>query len=129
MIRTGKIPETASTATIFAMGNSSAVNSTVSVAGISGDGATKWSLPLGSAGAASVNSAWLATGKPWLAVGLRGGEAYVLDAARGAIIASIGDQDSFLQLGWSASESSGAPLLLISNAGKLSAYRVREAAK
>ena len=76
-----------------------------------------------------MNSAWLATGKPWLAVGLRGGEAYVLDAARGAIIASIGGQDSFLQLGWSASESNSAPLLLISNAGKLSAYRVREATK
>ena len=121
LVRVGRIPEAAGAATIFALG------STNVLAAVAGDGTTKWSLPLQSnITTASPTSAWLAKGKPWLAVSMRGGEVYVVDVERGTIIGAIDGQGAIVEVGWSANESNGAPLLLISAPGKLSAWRVKE---
>ena len=121
MVRAGRIPETARTATIVAGGT---VGEVTTLAALSGSGVMQWSLQLPSKHKSAVATAWLAPVKPWLAVSTRDGAVHVVDVLRGVIIGSIGGQEPRVEVGWSGSEPNGSPLLLVAGDRTLTAYRV-----
>jgi hypothetical protein len=93
---------------------------------LTSDGTTKWKLTVPAGAQVHVDSAMLAPGKPWLAVGMRGGLVHVIDAEKGAILASAKDQGMVPEVGWSVGASSGSPLVLVATRGKLNAFSVGE---
>ena len=121
MVRAGRIPETARTATIVAGGTLSEVTT---LAALSGGGVMQWSLQLPTNHKSAVATAWLAPTKPWLAVSTRDGAVHVVDVLRGVIIGSMGSPEPRVEVGWSGSEPDGSPLLLVAGGGTLTAYRV-----
>ena len=125
MVRVGVPSEKDKAATVLVAGpvpGGEADPKPIVLAALSGDGAKKWSveLPAGT----QVNSAYLAPGKPWLAVGMLGGQVHVVDIDKGDIIASVCDHGISAEVGWAASKDAGAPLLLVATFGKLNAFRV-----
>jgi hypothetical protein len=90
------------------------------VAAMTGTGTIKWTLAM----EAGSHSAEAATGKPWFALGLQGGQVQVIDFERGVVIASIDGQGMRPEVTWLAGTDGGAPLLVISTGSKLSAYRI-----
>jgi hypothetical protein len=83
------------------------------------DGSKKWSLSLPS----DPDSAQVAPGRPWLALGLRGGEVDVVDIDKGENIARVKNPAMAVEVGW-VTKGLDAPLLLVASGGKLRAYRV-----
>ena len=128
MVRVGKLSEKDKAATILVVGpalDGGANAKTVILTALSGDGAKKWSQELPAGTPPHVDSADMAPGKPWLAVGMRGGKVHVVDLEKGEIIASVSDQGMAPEVGWATSKDSGAPLLLVATGGsKLNAFRV-----
>ena len=73
----GKLSESDRTATIFAMG-AKQTESAATVTSLSGAGKVNWSVQLPSnITPLTIYSASLASGRPWLAVALQGGQVYV----------------------------------------------------
>ena len=97
---------------------------TVILAAISGDGTKQWSVELPAGTTPYVNSAYLAPGKSWLAVAIRGGQVHVVDIERGEMIASVSDQGMSAEVGWATGKDAGSPLLLVATGSKLNAFRV-----
>lgn len=122
MVRVGKVSGTDMTATIFAGGSPNLDGNIWQVAAFAGDGTLKWST---STGRPNAHSTTLATGKPWMAVGLQSGHVFVLDATNGAVIASVDGQGSTPELTWVAEKDSANPLLIVSSRTELRAYRVK----
>jgi hypothetical protein len=92
------------------------------MAGFLPDGTFLWTLRLDSA-SKSLYSAYPASGKPWLAVGLRGGLVQVIGIDRGEVIASVESGGPLPELAWLSREGE-APLLVISTPQTLRAFRV-----
>jgi RNA polymerase sigma factor (sigma-70 family) len=127
VVRVGKLSDKDKAATILVAGmalDEGANPKTVILARMNGDGAKKWSLKIAAGPPARVASAQLASGKPWLAVGVQGGQVHVVDIDKGVIIASVKDQGTTPEVGWTSAKDAGAPLLLIATGGKLNAFRV-----
>ena len=118
LVRAGRIPGTAGAAAVFAMGTSRGVTT---VAALSGSGSRHWVRRLPS----RVFAAWLAPRKPWLAIGGTEGAVFVLDTERGEMIGSVDlNVRVVVEVGWTAVDASGSPLLLTSGGGLLRAFRV-----
>ena len=92
---------------------------------LSGDGKINWSVRLPSnITPLTIYSASLASGRPWLAVALLGGQVYVVDAKQGTIIGSIDGQSLLPEVGWVAGEDGAAPRLVVSTEKALNGYIV-----
>jgi hypothetical protein len=127
MVRTAKVSEKDKAAMIVVAGSARGGpgnHRTEILARLGGRGDKKWSLELTAGSPPHVDSAQLASGKPWLAVGMRGGPVHVVDAEKGEIIASATDQGLSPEVGWVSSKELEAPLLLVATGGKLNAFRV-----
>jgi len=141
MVRIGSPSENHDTAMIFVDGQTlSADEKQVLrfVTALSGDGNKKWTLELPAfalanvnfalplrAGPVGANSAMLALGMPWLAIGSNYGQVHVIDAENGKIIVSVNGKGAIPpEVGWVMSKADGKPLLLVANGGKLNAFRV-----
>jgi hypothetical protein len=128
MVRVGKLSEKDAAATILAAGSIAAGSgNALGLVALSADGRKKWTLQLESNGQSSAYSAFLARGKPWLAVGMQGGQVTVIDAEAGAVIASIDGQGLLPEVSWMGDSDNGSPLLIVSSGSKLNAYRIVEA--
>lgn len=128
MVRIGKLAEKDKAALIVVGGSALGGGNQKGeiLAGMSGQGVKKWSLEL-PVGPLGINSAQLAPGKPWLAVGtgsLLGGQVHIVDIEKGAIIASAKGQGMTPEVGWASGKDPGAPLLLVATGSKLNAFRV-----
>jgi hypothetical protein len=127
MVRIGKPSEKDKAAMILAAGSAlglGANQNTAILTALGGEGAKKWSLALPVGSTPHVDSAQLAPGKAWLAVGMRGGKVYVVDIEKGEIIASASGQGLTPEVGWVSGKAPGASLLLVATGGKLNAFRV-----
>jgi hypothetical protein len=127
MVRIGKISEKDPAAMIVVAGSAldgNADPNIVILTLMSGQGNKKWSCGLPADSAPHVDSAQMASGKPWLAVGMRGGQVHVVDLEKGEIIASVNDQGTTPEVGWVSRKSSGTPLLLVATGSKLNAFRI-----
>lgn len=128
MVRVAKLSEKDKAATVLVAGSvlDGKPNPTsVMLTALTVLGAKKWSLALPAGIQPHVDSAYVAPGKPWLAVGMRGGQVHVVDIERGEIIASASDQGMTPEVGWVTSKDAGSPLLLVATGGsKLNAFRV-----
>jgi outer membrane protein assembly factor BamB len=127
MVRVGMPSEKDKAATVLVAGPSrggEADPKPVILAALSGDGAKKWSVELPAGTPPHVNSAYLAPGRSWLAVGMLGGQVHVIDIDQGEIIASVSDQGMSAEVGWATSKDDGSPLLLVATSSKLNAFRV-----
>lgn len=124
MVRVGKLSDSDRTATIFAVG-ANQTDSAATVSSLSGDGKINWSVRLPSnITPLTIYSASLASGRPWLAVALLGGQVYVVDAKQGTIIGSIDGQSLLPEVGWVAGEDGAAPRLVVSTEKALNGYIV-----
>jgi hypothetical protein len=124
MVRVGKLSDSERTATIFAVG-AKPTDSAATVNSLSGDGKINWSVRLPSnITPPTIYSASLASGRPWLAVALLGGQVYVVDAKQGTIIGSIDGQSLLPEVGWVAGEDGAAPRLVVSTGKALNGYIV-----
>jgi hypothetical protein len=127
MVRIGKLSEKDKAAMIVVAGSAlggAGNQKTAILTSMSGQGDKKWSLELPAGSPPHVDSAQLAPGKPWLAVGMRGGQVHVVDLEKGEIIASANDQGMTPEVGWASGKDPGAPLLLVATSSKLNAFRV-----
>ena len=61
--------------------------------------------------------------KPWFALGLQGGQVYVVHIATGAVLANIDGQGQRPQVAW-ISDGNGGACLVVSSENKLSAFKV-----
>jgi hypothetical protein len=86
------------------------------------DGVVKWTLSLPSGSRNFINSAQVASSKPWLAVVI-GGSVYVVDITAGKIIAQVGDQGDLAQVSWLDAQGD-EPLLLVATGDELNAFRI-----
>jgi hypothetical protein len=133
MVRVGKLSESDKKATIFVAGSlpvpGDKQKTEIFITALAGDGVRKWSLELPADNPPHVDSALLAPGKPWLALGMRGGQVHVLDAENGVKIASVKDQGLITEVGWTKVKGSENPLLLVGTQGSLNAFRVVGAEK
>lgn len=94
------------------------------MAGLLPDGTLLWTLRLESVSSTGLYSAYPASGRPWLAVGLRGGLVQVIDIDRGEVIASVESLGQLPELAWLSGPAGEAPLLVISTPQALRAFRV-----
>ena len=129
MVRIGKLSETDKAAMMFVVGvllEEGGNPKTAILACMSGQGDKKWSLELPTGKPPYIASAQVASGKPWLAVGvgLQGGQVYVVDVEKGEIIASASDQGVTPEVEWASGKDPAGPLLLVATGSKLNAFRV-----
>jgi hypothetical protein len=119
MVRVGKLRPEDGTATILVTGPDMARTNTNSqgdtVTALSG-GATLWRLEL----PGKVHAASVASAKPWLALGTRDGQVFVVDAVKGEMIGGVAGQGSLAEVGWVGNP----PLLLVATGDSLNAFRV-----
>jgi outer membrane protein assembly factor BamB len=130
MVRVRKISPKDKTATIFVAGpalEEGTDSKKLVLNALAGDGTQKWSLELPAKEALHIDSAALAPGKPWLAVGIRGGQVHVVEIATGQVICSVNDREPFCEVSWWPGNEEEAPLLLVANRRKVSALRITEA--
>ncbi|MBZ5638573.1 MAG: hypothetical protein LAO51_07420 [Acidobacteriia bacterium] len=109
-------------ATIVVACHPSGRNATINA--ITGDGAKRWSLTLPGDAEPEVETASLAPGRPWIAIGNGSGSTYVLDTGSGAILASLSDQEYVSELAWAAKAGNPSPLLLVATGREVNAYRM-----
>jgi hypothetical protein len=127
MVRVGRSLKKGEGAMILAAGSAlviGRVQDTQILSGMNGRGGIKWSLKLPSGSPAHVDSALLAPTKPWLAIGMRGGQVVVVDVENGKIIANSEDQGRTPAVAWASGKDSEAPLLLVATGYKLNAFRI-----
>ncbi len=134
MVRVAKLSEKDKAAMIFVAG--SALDgkpnpTTEMLTALTVYGAKNWTLALPAGTPPHVDSAQVAPGKPWLALGMRGGKVHVVDIEKGEMIASVSEQGMTPEVGWATSKDSGAPLLLVATGlplatggSKLNAFRL-----
>jgi len=126
MVRVGKLSERDNAAAILVAGPGLGGNVSQLTA-LSAEGASRWSLELPAQvpSPVSVRSAYVAPGRPWLAVGMLGGQMHVVDLERGQIIASASDQGTRSpEVGWATGRDGGPPLLLVATGRALNAFRI-----
>jgi hypothetical protein len=124
MVRVGKLSDKDPTATIIA-GGTATDNSSAIVTALAADGTKKWSVQLPtSGGRPSIQSAFLAPGRPWFALGISTGVIHVIDAERGVVIATVDGQGQFPQVAWMRGKDSADPLLVVAGRTGLTAFRV-----
>jgi hypothetical protein len=130
MVRVGRAPAPDMSETMLAAGapTGAAGGNTASVAALSGTGVPRWSVQLPSNTAPSVYSATASETKPWFAVGLQGGQVYVLDIGTGAILATIDGQGQRPQVEW-IGDGNGSAILVVASENKLTAFKVTGQAK
>jgi hypothetical protein len=116
MVRVEKLRAEDRSATILAAGINHNSQSPIVMA-LSGDGATKWTLDLP---ADRVTVASVASARPWLALGTRDGQVFVVDAVKGEIIGGVPGQGSLAEVDWVGDP----PLLLVATGDSLNAFRV-----
>ncbi len=75
-----------------------------------------------SSGKGHIDSACPAPGQPWLAVSMRGGRVFVVDADSGKIVAESNGEASRAEVAWL--EASSGPLLVVTGRDALHAYRL-----
>jgi hypothetical protein len=128
MVRVGKLSKDDKEATIIVAGTAHVAPApkTVMITALSSDGTTKWTLHVPAGATAHVDSAALAPGKPWLAVGMRDGQVHVIDADKGAIIGSAGKQGMTPEVGWATGTPRGNPIVLVATGSKLNAFNVAD---
>jgi hypothetical protein len=127
MVRVGKLSEKDKAAMIVVAGSRLGLGGnqkTVNLTLMNGQGEKKWSLELPAGPPPNTYSAQLASGKPWLAVGMQGGQVHVVDLEKGEIIASANDQGMTPEVAWASGKNTDAPLLLVATGSKLNAFRV-----
>ena len=132
MVRVGKLSKDDKDATIIVAGTAhfaAAALKTDMITALSSDGTTRWTLHLPDGAQSHVESAALAPGKPWLAVGMRDGKVHVIDAEKGAIIGSADKQGMTPEVGWAVGNPPGSPLVLVATRGSLNAFSVRDPKK
>jgi hypothetical protein len=86
------------------------------VAALSADGARKWTLELPPI---DVTVADVAVARPWLALGTRSGQVYVIDAVRGGILGVVEAQGA-AEVAWAGNP----PLLVVAAGAALNAFHV-----
>jgi hypothetical protein len=127
MVRVGKAAKTDKAATMFVVGErpfKGAGPFTEHVVALSLVRDKEWTLDLPvKTNSPHVDSAALASGRPWLAIGLRGGRVYLVDVAQGRIMGTIDDQGPNPEVGW-AGAGTPSPLLLVATGAKLNTFRV-----
>jgi hypothetical protein len=126
MVRVGKLSDSDRAATIFAIG-AKQTESAATVTSLSGDGNVNWSVHLPSnITPPYIYSSSLASGRPWLAVALQGGQVYVVDGKQGTIIGSIDGQTLLPEVGWIAGKDGAAPRLVVSTETAVNGYSATE---
>jgi hypothetical protein len=127
LVRVGKAAKTDKAATMFIVGErpfNGPGPFTEHLVALSLVRDKEWTLDLPvKTGSPHVDSAALASGRPWLAIGLRGGRVYLVDVAQGRIIGTIDDQGSSPEVSW-AGAGTPSPLLLVATGAKLNTFRV-----
>jgi len=125
MVRVGRSAPSDTSDTILAAGttNIPTGDNTVSVAALSGAGALKWTVQIPSNAAPSVYSATPSESKPWVALGLQGGQVYVLDIATGAVIANVDGQGQRPQVEW-IGDGNRSALLVVACENKLTLFKI-----
>lgn len=86
------------------------------VAAFSLDGASKWTLELPPS---NIVAADVAVARPWLALGTRSGQVYVVNAITGGILGEVGGQGA-AEVAWAGNP----PLLLVASGTELNAFNV-----
>jgi hypothetical protein len=114
MVRVQKVSAEDTAATIFVAGRELDSQATV-VAALSGNGATKWRLELPD----DVSVADVAAARPWLALGTRSGQVYVVDAVRGGILGVVAAPGR-AEVAWAGTP----PLLVVAAGAALNAFHV-----
>jgi len=114
MVRVGRLRPEDSTDTMLVAGNDLASKANVVIA-LSTDGTSTWRLEL----PGSVHTAQVASARPWLALGTRDGQVYVVDAVRGEILGVV-DAQGGAEVGWVGTP----PLLLVATGTSLNAFHV-----
>jgi hypothetical protein len=114
MVRVQKVSAKDTAATIFVAGREPNSRATV-VAALSGDGATKWRLELPD----DVSVADVAAARPWLALGTRSGQVYVVDTVRGEILGVVAAPGR-AEVAWAGNP----PLLVVAAGAALNAFHV-----
>jgi hypothetical protein len=131
MVRVGKAAKTDKAATMFVVGErpfNGSAPFTEHLVALSMVRDKEWTLDLPvKTGSPHVDSAALASGRPWLAVGLRGGRVYLVDVAQGRIIGMIDDQGPTPEVSW-AGAGTPSPLLLVATGTKLNTFKVTSGA-
>jgi hypothetical protein len=130
VVRVGRAAPADTSDTILTAGTPSGATggNSVSVAALSGSGAIKWSAQLPSNAAPSVYSATPSESKPWVALGLQGGQVYVLDIATGAVIANVDGQGQRPQVEW-IGDGNGSALLVVACENKLTLFKINGPAR
>lgn len=128
MVRIAKPSDKEKAATILVAGAARGVLGGPEVlTALSGDGTKRWSMKLSSGQLASdIASAYVAPGRPWLAVGMLGGHVHVVNIDTRKIIATMKDQGWRPEVGWGTDKDAGMPLLLVATGSKLNAFRAAE---
>jgi hypothetical protein len=121
MVRLARLGGAQAAATILVGGTG---GSRVPLAALDYEGKRRWSIDLPVLETNFIDSAQPAPGRPWLAVGLRGGLVHVVDLDRGEIIAHTPGQGTRPEVGWLAAEGAGPPLLLVATGDALNAFRL-----
>jgi hypothetical protein len=127
MVRVGKAAKTDKAATMFVVGERPFKGQgpfTEHVVALSLVRGKEWTVDLPvKTRSPHVDSAALASGRPWLAVGLRGGRVHLVDVVQGRIIGTIDDQGTTPEVGW-AGAGTPTPLLLVATGTKINTYKV-----
>ncbi len=121
MVRVARLSTEDKAATILAAGKD---GDDAGLAAIDYQGTEKWSIKLPIAGTNFIDSAEVASERPWLAVALRGGQVHVIDLISGRIIGHVSGQGQRCQVGWLADKDGDSPLLLVATGRSLNAFRV-----
>src|SRR5438445_201822 len=103
MVRVGRPSEKDKSALILVAGTGRAGaggGKTEILVALTGEGTKKWSLELPGGAMPHADSAQAAPGRPWFAVGMRGGPVHVVDIDKGEILASMNDQGTMPEVGW-----------------------------
>ena len=122
MVRIGRIAA-ADTSETIVVGGSDSANNQANLVALGADGTIRWKVQLPSSGRPFIQSTYFAPAKSWIAVALQGGTIHVIDAERGAIIASADGQGQIPELAW-LPVSGGDPLLVVSSPTRLTAFRI-----
>lgn len=93
--------------------------------GIDAEGKEQWQVTLAGRGG-HIDSAQVAPGTPWIAVGMRGGAVHVVDVEQGEVVATAVGQGSVPQVAWLRPDEQSAPLLLVASGRQLTAFRIVE---
>ncbi len=91
--------------------------------GMDAEGQEHWKVTLAGRGG-HIDSALVATGAPWIALGMRGGAVHVVDVEQGTVIATASGQGHAPQVAWLRPDLQAPPLLLVASGRQLTAFRI-----